>query len=94
MKTYYVYIASNRYRTVFYTGMTNDLRRRIREHKSGQGSQFTAHYRVKELLYYEEYRQVKDAIAREKEVKRWRREKKLDLIRTMNPVMNDLAEQF
>ena len=91
MKSYFVYIASNRYRTVFYTGMTNDLRRRIAEHKSGTGSRFTAQYRVRDLLYFEEHRQVADAIAREKEIKGWRREKKLALVHSQNPEMNDLA---
>ena len=91
MKSYYVYIATNRYRTVFYTGMTNDLRRRIAQHKSGTGSRFTAQYRVRDLIYFEEYRRVQEAIAREKEIKRWRREKKLALVRSQNPEMRDLA---
>ena len=91
MKTYYVYIVTNRHRTVFYTGMTNDLTRRIQEHKTGIGSRFTSFYRVCDLLYFEEYGEVKDAIAREKEIKAWRREKKLRLIRQANPAMHDLA---
>lgn len=94
MKSYYVYIMSNRHRTVFYTGMTNDLQRRIVEHKSGTGSRFTSQYRIHDLLYFEEHRQVRDAIAREKEIKRWRREKKLALVRTQNPDMIDLASDF
>ena len=91
MKTYYVYITSNKHRTVFYTGMTNDLARRIGEHKSGIGSNFTSFYRVSDLLYYEDYREVKEAIAREKEIKGWRREKKLRLVQQMNPKMKDLS---
>ncbi len=94
MRRYYVYIISNRYRTVFYTGMTNDLERRIWEHKSGEGSTFTSRYRVTDLLYYEEYSQVKEAISREKQLKRWGRQKKLDLIKTLNPEMVDLADQL
>lgn len=91
MKTYYVYITTNRYRTVFYTGMTNDLARRIREHKAGIGSRFTSFYRVCDLLYYEEYGEVEEAIAREKEIKGWRREKKMRLIQQANPTMNNLV---
>ena len=91
MRSYYVYIASNRFHTVFYTGMTNDLHRRIVEHKSGAGSRFTTRYRVRDLVYFEEHRQVHDAIAREKEIKRWRREKKLALVRSLNPDLRDLA---
>lgn len=91
---YAVYIVANRYRTVFYTGMTNDLRRRVWEHKNGQGSDFMSRYRVTDLLYYEEYSQVKEAIYREKQLKRWGRQKKLDLIQTLNPDMVDLAEQL
>ncbi|MEM1043833.1 MAG: GIY-YIG nuclease family protein [Bacteroidota bacterium] len=91
MGSYYVYIVSNRHRTVFYTGMTNNLQRRAVEHKSGTGSRFTSQYRVCDLLYFEEHRQATDAIAREKEIKRWRREKKLALIRTQNPDLVDLA---
>jgi putative endonuclease len=91
MRSYFVYIAANRFRTVFYTGMTNDLHRRIVEHKGGTGSRFTTRYRVRDLLYFEEHRQVRDAIAREKEIKRWRREKKLALVRSQNPELKDLA---
>lgn len=91
MRSYYVYIASTRFRTVLYTGMTNDLQRRIVEHKSGVGSRFTAQYRVRDLVYFEDHRQVKDAIAREKEIKRWRREKKLTLVRSLNPELKNLA---
>ena len=94
MKTYYVYITSNRHRTVFYTGMTNDLTPRIEEHKTGIGSGFTSFYRVSDLLYFEEYREVKYAIAREKEIKGWRREKKVRLIQQMNPEMKDLASDL
>ncbi len=94
MKTYYVYITSNRHRTVFYTGMTNDLGRRIREHKTGIGSRFTSFYRVGDLLYLEDYGEVKHAIAREKEIKGWRREKKVRLIQQLNPEMKDLASEL
>ena len=94
MKTYYVYITSNRHRTVFYTGLTNDLPRRIEEHKTGVGSGYTSFYRASDLLYFEEYGEVKHAIAREKEIKGWRREKKVHLIQQMNPEMKDLASEL
>ena len=87
-RPYTVYILTNRYRTVFYIGMTNDLERRLQEHRSGRGSRFTAQYRVTDLIYTETYPTPGDAIRREKQLKGWRRAKKLDLIRRTNP---DLA---
>jgi len=87
-RTYHVYILTNRYRTVYYVGMTNDLERRLREHRSGRGSGFTARYRVTDLIYTETYPTPRDAIRREKQLKGWRRAKKLDLVRAINP---DLA---
>lgn len=91
---YYIYIASNRHRTVFYVGMTNDLQRRIYEHKSGVGSEFTSRYNITDLLYYEEFKEVRDAIHREKQLKAWGRRKKLGLICGLNPRLVDLAEQL
>ena len=75
-----------------YTGVTNDLLRRVREHKSEQIEGFTKRYKCHNLLYYEEYWDVRDAIAREKQLKRWRRDRKEELIRTINPERKDLAE--
>ena len=77
---YYVYILTNRHRTVFYTGMAGALQRRVHEHQQGVGSRFTSFYRVHDLIYWEEYGEVRDAIAREEEIKGWRREKKLALV--------------
>lgn len=74
-KRYYTYITSNKYRTVLYTGMTSDLIARTVRHKSGVGSKFTSKYRAKDLVYYETHSRPQDAIAREKEIKGWRREK-------------------
>ena len=82
---YYVYILSNRHRTVLYIGMTNGLRRRLREHRNGQGSSFTERYNATELVYYERYDTPKAAIEREKQLKRWRRGKKEALIHSVNP---------
>ena len=90
-KTYYVYIMTNRSKTL-YTGMTNDLRRRVYEHKTGQGSIFTRKYNIKYLVYYEETPDVNTAIAREKQIKGWLRRKKIALIEAHNPEWKDLSE--
>ena len=88
---YWVYIMSNKARTVLYVGITNDLYRRYIEHKEEKIEGFTQKYRCHDLLYCEEYNVVDDAIAREKEIKAWRREKKYKLIATMNPEKRNLA---
>ncbi len=77
--TYYVYIATNRSRTL-YTGVTNDLVRRMAEHRAGEIDGFTKKYRIKQRAYYEHTTDVNAAIAREKQIKKWRREKKIKLI--------------
>jgi len=87
----YVYILSNKNRTVLYIGITNDLERRVAEHKSGISSGFTKKYNVSELLYYEVFDKIIDAIKREKQLKEWKREWKIDLVKTMNLEMLDLA---
>jgi putative endonuclease len=84
---YYVYILSNVRRTVLYTGITSDLRRRLAAHRRGEGSVFTHRYRCHDLIYVEEHARVTDAIQRETEIKSWRREKKLALIRHLNPAL-------
>ena len=84
MKQYYVYIMSNKSRRL-YVGITSRLFRRVFEHKNKVLSGFTARYQFDMLVYYEEYSEVVNAIAREKEVKGWRREKKLKLILADNP---------
>lgn len=88
---FYVYIVSNFLRTTFYTGFTNNIVRRTVEHKFGFGSAFTKKYKLKDLIYYEQYQYANDAISREKEIKKWRREKKINLIKTINPKMIDLS---
>jgi len=90
MPTYSVYIMSSQTATI-YTGMTSNLERRVWEHKHGQGSQFTARYHCDRLVYYEAFSDVRDAIAREKQIKGWRRSKKTSLIATMNPEWRDLS---
>ena len=91
MKTYYVYILANRFNDVFYVGVTNNLERRITEHQSGLIDGFTKKYRVHKLVYFESCHDVKAAIAREKQLKNWNREKKRFLIERMNPEWKDLS---
>src|SRR5262245_53087959 len=85
---------TNASRVVLYTGMTNDLSRRVWEHQNGKCPGFTKRYKVNRLVYCETYGYVLDAIAREKEIKGWTRAKKNALVETLNPKWNDLAESF
>jgi putative endonuclease len=91
MGQYYIYILSSYTRTI-YTGITNDLARRIAQHKQQVGSSFTGKYKVTHLVYFEAMSSVRDAISREKEIKGWRREKKVKLIESLNPDWDDLGE--
>ncbi len=91
--TFYIYIMANKTNSVVYVGVTNNLERRVTEHKNGVREGFTKKYRVHKLVYFEEYTSVNDAIHREKEIKAWRREKKNALIATLNPEWRDLAEE-
>lgn len=90
-RDYFVYIMANMHRTT-YIGVTNDLERRVFQHKSGSGGEFTRKYRLTELVFHETFSDVRDAIAREKELKSWRREKKVALIESMNPGWVDLSD--
>jgi putative endonuclease len=89
MRLYYVYMTTGR-SGVFYTGMTNDLISRTIEHRNGD-SEFTAHYKLNRLVYFESTPDVREAIAREKQIKPWRREKKIALIKRKNPRFLDLG---
>ena len=89
--SYWTYIMTNAYRNVLYIGITNDLNRRYREHKSELIDGFTKKYRCQVLVYYEEYQQAIDAIAREKQLKGLLRKKKEALISQMNPRWEDLG---
>jgi len=93
MAVYHVYIMASA-SGVLYTGVTNFLERRVRQHKQKLIEGFTKKYDVTRLVYYEPYGQIKSAISREKQIKSWRREKKLALIRSMNPKFRDLSEDF
>ncbi len=79
---------------VLYIGVTNDLIRRVAEHKSGETAGFTKRYRVKKLVYYETYSRPYDALVREKELKGWLREKKVALIESVNPSWQDLSLEW
>ncbi len=88
--SYYVYIITNKTNRVLYTGVTNNLLRRVYEHKNVFVSSFTAKYKVNKLVYYEIYKYINDALRREKQIKAGSRIKKLDLIRSINPKFLDL----
>ena len=90
---FYIYILASSSGTL-YTGMTNNLLRRVSEHKKGDKETFTGKYSVNKLVYYEHFQYVNDALAREKEIKCWRREKKEKLIVTINPHWNDLYPEL
>jgi putative endonuclease len=92
-KRYCVYIMASLSGTL-YTGVTNSVRRRSLEHKCGEGSSFTARYEVDRLVYYEVFRYVNNAIAREKQIKGWRRSRKVALIESQNPSWRDLSRDF
>ncbi|MCX6245851.1 MAG: GIY-YIG nuclease family protein [Bacteroidetes bacterium] len=89
---YYVYIMTNTYNTVLYTGVTNDLKRRVNEHKMKKNpSCFTSIYNIHKLVYYEPFMYIQDAIAREKQIKGGSRRKKIILIERLNNNWNDLS---
>ena len=92
-KVYNVYIMTNQHHTVFYTGMTGRGLKRTFEHKSMQIPGFTSQYRVTKLAHWETYEFVQDAIAREKQIKRWSRDKKIELINRHNPDWKDLYDE-
>ena len=87
---YYVYVVTNKYNKVLYTGMTNDLKRRVYEHKEKLVDGFTKKYNVSKLIYYEIFEDPENAILREKKIKAGSRQKKIDLINTINKEWNDL----
>jgi putative endonuclease len=91
---FWVYIVTNEHNSVLYIGMTNDLTRRISEHRFGKIPGFTADYRCRKLIHYEHCTDVQDAIAREKQLKKWSRAKKVALSATLNPRWKDLAPEI
>ena len=94
MNAYYVYILTNWNDQVMYIGVTNDLQRRLYEHRHHLVEGFTSKYNVHKLVYFEQTTDVKSAIEREKQLKGWRRERKNELVETINPAWKDLSEDW
>ncbi len=93
-KQYCIYIMTNSHQTVLYTGVTNNLARRVYEHKNGLGGIFTRKYNIQKLVYYEVGEDVHAVVAREKQIKGGSRKKKIDLINKMNPEWKDLYDEI
>ncbi|MFI3290053.1 MAG: GIY-YIG nuclease family protein [Rikenellaceae bacterium] len=91
MRRSYVYIVTNKVDTVLYIGVTSNLKKRIEEHIMGRFKGFTLNYNCKKLVYFEEFSDIRDAIAREKELKNWHREWKINLIKSVNPDFLELT---
>ena len=87
---YFVYILTNKYNKVLYTGVTNDLQRRVLQHRTGKAGSFTSRYKVIKLVYFEMTVDVYAAITREKQIKGGSRQDKIDLVNSINPEWNDL----
>jgi putative endonuclease len=93
MSTYHVYILASRSRRL-YIGVTNDLRRRIHQHKAGEIAGFTERYNINRLVHFESFTDIRDAKKREKQLKGWLRQRKIDLIESHNPEWEDLADRI
>ena len=93
-KTYYVYLITNWNNKVLYTGVTNNLERRLYEHKNKLIKGFTEKYNINKLVYFEQTNDIESAITREKEIKKWRREKKNSLVESANKQWEDLSKQW
>jgi len=93
-RSYYIYILTNIRNTTFYIGVTNNLIHRIYEHKNEVVEGFTKKYKLKKLVYFEQYPSPKEAIAREKQLKNWHRQWKINLIKSFNPDFDDLYENI
>jgi len=94
MKTYYIYILTSKKNGTLYIGLTNNLVRRIFEHKSGLIKGFTKKYSVNKLVYFENYSDINAAILREKRLKKWKRQWKIEMIQKENPEWEDLYEDL
>jgi putative endonuclease len=91
---FFVYIMTNRAHGVLYTWVTNDMARRVVQHRTGKGTAFTARYNLHRLAWFELHQDITEAILREKRIKRWRREWKFALVEEVNPGWADLAEEW
>jgi putative endonuclease len=94
MKEAFVYIMSNKNRTTLYIGVTNNLERRVKEHKIGLNEGFTSKYKLHDLVYFERIFGISQAIQREKQLKRWHRDWKFNLIKNENPELRDLSADW
>ncbi|MBA3678714.1 GIY-YIG nuclease family protein [Candidatus Saccharibacteria bacterium] len=94
MKTGYAYILANDKNGTIYIGVTSDITKRVYEHKNHLRDGFTKNYSVEKLVWFEQYEDITDAIVREKQLKQWRRDWKLDLVEQSNPNWNDLSKDF
>ena len=92
-KKYFVYMMSNRSKTL-YAGVTNNLIRRVREHKDARASDFTTRYKLDRLVHFERFEDIRNAIEREKEIKGWLRIKKISLVVSVNPSWADLSAEW
>jgi len=90
MKQSYVYIMTNKYRTTFYIGITANLSKRVFQHALGEGSKFTKKYNLIDLVYYEEFTDINQAILREKQLKNWHHDWKVNLIKESNPTLDTI----
>ena len=93
-RSFYVYIITNIYNTTFYIGVTNDLIRRIYEHMNELVNGFSKKYKLKKLVYFEEFNNIREAIIREKQLKNWHRDWKINLIKSINPDFKDLSTEL
>lgn len=93
-KQYYIYIATNKINTVLYTGVTNNLIKRMYQHKNKMVSGFTSKYNINKLVYYEIFNDINEAINREKQIKGGSRKKKIELIKKINPEFRDLYSEI
>jgi len=94
MEKFYIYILANQHHTVFYTGFTGDLERRVLEHKNGLLKSFTKKYNIDKLLYYEEFFGAAEAKHRERQIKKYKRAWKENLINSINPTWKDLYDDL
>ncbi len=94
MSDYYVYFLTNKTNDVLYVGVTNNLERRLYEHREGLADSFTKKFRINKLVYFEIFSDPTNAITREKQIKRWRRDKKNHLVNLQNPDWFDLSEEW
>ena len=93
-KEYYVYILANKSNSTLYIGVTNDIKRRVEEHKNKTVEGFSSTYNLNKLVYIEITNSIEDALNREKQLKRWHRDWKMNLIKEFNPTFKDLSEDF